>query len=168
MLPPNTASSSALISGREVNRKLPAFESLNPVKLLYKEPLLTFICVAYFDPWKMSLNEFLKVCLWEWVDMSFVYEIHYNAWSLKLEGMLQSMEPWKERSRIAVPLGICLSLCWLCEERQWVWPPHMLRHRVAQWISLASLSTSVLYWDSVFSGCSCIASGSNMLFLTWL
>lgn len=55
-----------------------------------------------------------------------------------------------------------------CEERQWVWPPGMRAHGVAQWISLASLSTLVFYVDSVFSGCSRIASGSNTLFLTLL
>lgn len=59
-----SASSSALISGREVNRKLPAFESLDSVKLLYREPLLTFICnlsqSEEDEPW---VNEFLKVSL---------------------------------------------------------------------------------------------------------
>lgn len=74
------------------------------------------------EPW---VNEFLKVSLWEWVDMTFVYEIDYNVGNLKLWKMLQSMELWNKRSRIAVLLGItvksasgcghqaCVRMAWL-------------------------------------------------------
>lgn len=79
--------------------------------------------------------------------MTFAYEIHYSV-NLKLCKVKRVAEYETVERKVKKSCG--LVLCWLCEERQWVWPLHRLHHGVAQWISPVPLSTLVLYLDCVF------------------